>query len=306
MTQPTISKMVRDIEDELGTPLFDRSGREVALTDAGKIVFEQSKMIVRSFDHLSDELADLMNLKKGKVTIGLPPMIGAHFFPDILRTFLRKYPGVDVRVVEFGAKKVADAVADGSLDVGVTVGPFNQGVLDSFFFYDDPLRVVVNLHNPLASRHAVRLRELNGEPFILFPEEFSLHGMILNACESAGFHAHVVFESSQRDFMIELVAERLGVAFLPESVAREIKNESVVTLPLTERDLTWHLSMIWKKNHYLSFAARTWIRETKSALEKKELSSKTPDRLLNESVNPGRRTAETLQRVDHDVQSGNK
>lgn len=267
ITQPTISKMVRDIEDELGMTLLDRSGKEIELTDAGKIVFEQSREIVRSFDHLSDELADLTNAKKGKLTIGLPPMIGAYFFPTILGKFRSDYPGIDLNIVEYGARKVANCVAEGQLDVGVTVGSFDRRVFDSFFFYDDPLRLVVNHSNPLSKKESIRLRDLKKESFILFPDGFSLRGMILKNCERAGFQPRIFFESSQWDFMIKLVSEGFGIALLPESMTKKADQKSVATLPIEEKDLTWRLSMIWKKNHYLSFAARTWISESKEALK---------------------------------------
>ncbi|RYM06002.1 LysR family transcriptional regulator [Sporolactobacillus sp. THM7-7] len=266
VTQPTISKMVRDVEDELGLTLLDRSGKEIELTDAGKIVFEQSKKIVQSFEHLSDQLADLAKTKKGKLAIGLPPMIGVYFFPMILGQFRAKYPGIDLRIVEYGAKKVADCVADGLLDVGVTVGPFDRRIFDFFSFYNDPMKLVANAVNPITNKSIVKLEDLNEESFIMFPEEFSLHGMIMKSCEKAGFRPKVVFESSQWDFMVELVAKGLGVALLPATVAEKASNEKIITLPLSEKNLTWHLSMIWKKNHYLSFAARAWIDETNKAL----------------------------------------
>lgn len=267
VTQPTISKMVRNIEDELGIALLDRSGKEIELTDAGKIVFEQSQKIVQSFDHLSEKLADLTNVKRGKLTIGLPPMIGVYFFPMILGKFRSKFPGIELNIVEYGAKKVANCVAEGALEVGVTVGSFDQRIFDSFFFYNDPLRLVVNSSNPLAKKGNVRLGDLKEESFILFPEEFSLRGMILKSCEHAGFQPRVFFESSQWDFMIKLVSEGFGIALLPESMIKKTQQKSVVTLPIEERGLTWRLSMIWKRNHYLSFAARTWISESKEALK---------------------------------------
>lgn len=269
VTQPTISKMVRDIEDELGMVLLDRTGKEIELTDAGKIVFEQAQQIVQSFAHLSDELSDLTHAKRGKLTVGLPPMIGIHFFPSILSQFRKDFPGISLHIAEYGAKRVADCVTEGLLEVGVTVGTVNEEFFNSFVFFDDCLRLVVNASNPLANRSQVALEDLRDEHFILFPEDFALRGMIINCCNKAGYQPKIVFESSQWEFIVKMVSEGFGIAFLPERIIKKLEQEtaSIVTLPIEDSELNWRLSMIWKKNHYLSYAARTWVSETRAALD---------------------------------------
>ncbi|MCL1632590.1 LysR family transcriptional regulator [Sporolactobacillus sp. CPB3-1] len=267
VTQPTISKMVRDIEDELGMVLLDRTGKEIELTDAGKIVFEQAQKIVQSFGHLSDELSDLMHAKKGKLTVGLSPMIGIQFFPGILSRFHKEFPGIDLHIAEYGAKKVADCVSEGLLEVGVTVGHFDEEQFHSFVFFEDDLCLVVHTSSPFATFDEVRLSDLCDEHFILFPEEFSLRSMVLNSCEKAGFQPNIVFESSQWELMVKMVSEGFGIAFLPKSILDRVdqNRESIVSIPIADSELNWRLSMIWKKNHYLSYAARTWISETRKA-----------------------------------------
>lgn len=105
VSQPTISKMVKSIEDELGVVLFDRTGKQAKLTDAGEIILVQARNIIQSFDNLSSELDDLIQLKKGNIHIGLPPMVGSRFFPKVIQAFHKKYPNITVQLVEDGAKK---------------------------------------------------------------------------------------------------------------------------------------------------------------------------------------------------------
>lgn len=89
ITQPTISKTIKSLEDELGVALFDRIGKRIELTDAGKVIELQAQAIVKSFQSLSSELSDLMNLKKGHIRIGLPPMVGSSFFRVSLENSIR-------------------------------------------------------------------------------------------------------------------------------------------------------------------------------------------------------------------------
>ena len=81
ITQPTISKTIRNMEDEWGVTLFYRQGKRIELTDAGQIMYQQAQQMVESFQRVSAELEDLMNLKRGHLRIGLPPMVGSSFFP---------------------------------------------------------------------------------------------------------------------------------------------------------------------------------------------------------------------------------
>lgn len=89
ITQPTISKMIKNLETELGVELFDRSRKQLILTDAGRVVLEQAKLIDKAFHNLETEMDNLLGLKKGHIRIGLPPIIDASFFPEFLAVFMR-------------------------------------------------------------------------------------------------------------------------------------------------------------------------------------------------------------------------
>ncbi len=100
ITQPTLSKMVRLLEQRLNVTLFDRSGKQIELTDAGRTILQSSRQIVRAFDNLSAELADVVQLKKRDHRFGLPPMVGGRFFPSIIERFHLKYPDIRLQLAE--------------------------------------------------------------------------------------------------------------------------------------------------------------------------------------------------------------
>jgi DNA-binding transcriptional LysR family regulator len=258
ISQPAISKVIKSIEDEFGIVLFDRSGKRVVLTDAGKILYKQAQSIVKSFRSLSTEINDLVNLEKGNIRIGLPPMIGSNFFPKVIVQFHEKYPNVTIQLVEVGAKKVETEVANGNLDMGVAVLPTNEEMFNTFRFVEDQLKLIVHPSHPLAIKEVVALSELSEEPFVYFHEDFTLHDRILEECLHLGFEPQIISKSSQWDFIVEMVAFNLGVALLPETICKELN--CVKVLSLIEPKIPWHLGIIWRKDGYLSFAAREWIR----------------------------------------------
>ncbi|MEI7025350.1 cidABC operon transcriptional activator CidR [Paenibacillus sp. y28] len=267
ITQPTISKMIKNLEEELGVELFIRRGKGVELTDAGQIVFAQAQPILKSFDNLTAELSDLTHLKKGRIRFGLPPMVGANFFPGVMSRFREKYPGIHIEMVENGGKKIEAQVGDGSLDMGVVLLPVNEELFDSFVFVKEQIKLIVPPSHPLARRERVAFEELAGESFILLREDFALHDRIIAECVRSGYKPRVVYESSQWDFISEMVAAGLGIAMLPETICARLDDRRVRQLELVEPALPWRLGMIWRKDGYLSFAAKEWIRFTKQVLE---------------------------------------
>ncbi len=231
-----------------------------------RIIYEQAQPIVKSFQSLSSELGDLKNLKKGHIRLGLPPMVGSSFFPEVIGQFHQKYPQVTMQIFEDGAKKVEVDVESGLLDIGVVVLPTDDALFHSFSFVRENLMLLVHPSHRLADRECARLIDLAEENFVLFREDFALHDRIITECVKVGFQPHIVYESSQWDLISGMVAANLGIALLPETICREINRERIRILPLVEPVIPWQLGMIWRKDRYLSYAAREWIAFTQGIL----------------------------------------
>lgn len=265
ISQPSISKMVKNLEAELGVNLLDRSARTVTLTDAGEVVYARARQVVSSLDDLGAELSDLMGLNRGTVRVGMPPMVGAAFFPSIIAGFRAQYPLINILLFEHGAKRVEEEVAGGSLDLGVALLPVDDR-LESFPFVREQLMLVAHPGHRLAGRSKAVLADLDGEPLVLFREDFALHGRILRECELAGVRVSVVSESSNWDFIGAMAAAGLGLALLPETICRRLDQARVVVLPLTDPVIPWPLAIVWPRERYLSYAARGWLEYARTHL----------------------------------------
>ncbi|WP_018661323.1 cidABC operon transcriptional activator CidR [Heyndrickxia acidiproducens] len=268
VSQPTISKMIKSIEDELGIQLFNRSGKTVVLTDTGKAVFIQAQKTLKSFQQLTDEINDVVTLKKGTIRIGLPPMIGSRYFPRVIDEFHKTYPHIKIQLVEDVTKKVVHDVENGTLDLGAVVMPVDNELFDHFSFVHDQLVLLLHPSHPLASRDSVTLSQLKEEEFIFFHKDFALHDQIIQDCLRLGFKPNIIYESTQWDLISELVASNLGIALLPKTICHAFNPERVKIINLTEPVIPWNLAIIWPKHQYLSFAAKEWIRFTKALFGK--------------------------------------
>lgn len=259
ITQPSISKMIKLLEEELDVILFYRSAKQIELTDAGKALLYQSQQIVNSFQNLTSDLADVINSKKGAITIGLPPMVGAKFFPQIISDFTTMHPQISLTLLEAGSEKVQMGIDDGSLDIGVVMLPVDENNFEMFPIINEPMMLIVHPDHILATQSIVEFNQLKDENFIFFRKSFTLHDRIITKCIESGFAPNIVFKSSHWDFIVEMVAINFGIALLPKTICRDLDQNRVKILQIAEPMIHWQLGFIWKKDRYLSFAAKEWL-----------------------------------------------
>lgn len=259
VSQPSISKVIKTLENELGVTLLERMGREIELTDVGGAVFERAQSVVNEFHSLSTEIHDVVHSGRGKMTIGLPPMVGARFFPQMIKEYKRAYPGIALKLIEVGSKQVELDVKNGLLDIGVVALPLTEKDIASFPIVREHLQALFRADHPFAALPSVHLRRLKDENFILYRDDFSLNDLIYQECEKTGYAPNVVCQSSQWDFIAEMVGARLGIALMPKTICKDLDRSRFAYVPLENAPIPWNLAMIWKKNKYISFAARQWL-----------------------------------------------
>ncbi|MGI8314656.1 LysR family transcriptional regulator [Halobacillus mangrovi] len=263
VSQPSLSKVIKQLETELGVPLFYRS-KQLQLTDAGKAVLVNAVSVLDAFHNLTSELGDIIDLKKGEIKIGIPPITGAAFFSKIISYYRDRYPQIKILLSEVGSKMIKQGVEDGSLDIGLVCNlPVQSDSFDTLEVINDPLMLLVHKESDFATKPFIDLSELKKESFILYREDFTLHDRIIEECKSKNFYPNVVCHSSHRDFMIEMVEAKVGIALLPSQIATDIKNREIVAIPLEHSSLSLELGMVWKKNKYLPFAVREFIEMSK-------------------------------------------
>lgn len=256
-TQSTVSKAVRQIEDEIGAPLLDRLALKPRLTAVGEAVYARALRMLAERDDLLLEIAELRGLKRGVLRLGLPPVGSGILFAPLFTRFRKLYPGIDIRLVEHGSARLEEILRLGEIDFAASLLP-----VDSDFAWHeirrDPLMTLVAADSPLASKERVRIDDLRDIPLILFESGFAQNRVIINACHRAGFEPVVAARSSQIDFIVELAAAGMGAAFLPRLLDQRRTRVGVVSRVLDEPDVDWRLALVWREGAYLSDAARAW------------------------------------------------
>lgn len=272
ISQSAISRTIKALEDELGVVLFMRNAKAVELTDGGTIFLTHAKRVVFMFEHLKVDFENEFKLEQGSILIGLPPITDAPIFAQLLGEFKKAYPQIELELYEHGSKKVEISVQEGLIDIGIICTKPHSKEFESFFLTSDPLQVILPKDNPLAREKEISLEQLAEESFVLYRDDFNLHDEIIKSCKYAGFQPKIVFETSQRDLMLQTVGAKLAIALLPSRLCpaddenTKISN-NVIVRPLVRPEITHTLYVIWKRGHYLSHASQLWIDFVRSKLD---------------------------------------
>lgn len=257
-TQSTVSKAVKQLEDEIGVPLLDRIGHRSVLTAAGEVVYRRGVKLLAGRDDLLAELDEIRGLRRGSLRLGLPPVGSSTLFAPLFAVYSQRYPGIEVRLVEHGSAQLQESLRAGEIDFAGALLPTSED-FEWQMVRREPLVALLPSNHSLATKRSVSLADLKDTSFILFEGGFALHRVILDASRRAGFEPNVVAQSTQIDFMIELVGAGLGAAFLPRMIATQRRNSAVRHVLLDEPGTEWIMAMVWRRDAYLSGAAKAWL-----------------------------------------------
>lgn len=265
VTQSTISKMVRQLEDEIGTPLLLREGRRLTLTDTGRVVFERGQEMLATMRRLQQEVQDTQALRQGRLTVGIPPMINLLFTP-VLKAFRKRHPQITLALTEDTGQAIERQVASGELEVGMTVLPADPGLdLVTVPVASYPIWALA-MPGTFRSRQAtLKLKSLRDMPLVLLKDDFALTRTLLASFDEAGFMPKIAAQSGHWDWLVAMASAGMGVALLPEPFIRRIAGEPVELLRVVEPELSWEVAQVWNGRHQ-SHAAAAWFRVCRDVL----------------------------------------
>lgn len=268
LTQPALSKAVKQLESELDMVLLERGkrGTQVKLTAAGEVVFRHGEQLLVARQRMLTELASLRSLTSGELRLGLAPLGSAELFAPVIAKFRHEYPKIDMQLLVRGGVEQTLALQKNEIELATGIIDFDNE-FDGIHIRDDPMVVALPKNHPLAQRSELQLKELSHIAQVMFEPEYALFELIYSACEKAGFTPKNVTRVSHADFGIALVAAGTGAMVLPQIIAERYRVDAVVNVPLSSTDLRWELSLFWRRQQPLSFAANAMIGLVKQHLE---------------------------------------
>ncbi|MCG9697871.1 LysR family transcriptional regulator [Shewanella sp. Isolate11] len=259
ITQPTLSKIIQRLEDNLGEKLLHRNNQKVELTQAGQLLEQSAREIVGQWHRLQEEINNLSGLKSGRLRLGVCPMMSSLLI-GMLTEFRQRYPGVELQMQEYGGGLSCEqALLSNSLDIGFTALPVSHdNELTHYDLTRYPLMACLPEGHPLCDHSQISWQDFEPFPFILYNQQFSLNKLISRSSEAAGVKLNIAFRSGQWDFLATMVEANMGVALLPEPICQRLSSSKLIFKPV-EPSLTWDLALIWRKDLPLTPAANALV-----------------------------------------------
>src|ERR1700728_468235 len=216
VAQPSLSQQVLKLEKELGVRLFDRLGRSVRLTEAGRVFAPQARAILEELEMARSSVVDKNADLRGSVAVGVIPTIAPYLMPGYTAAFAKKYPDAKLRIVEEMTSVLVDGLRDLSIDVAILALPLRHKDLELFPIRTEPLFAVLKRDHPRASAKSLALKDLRGESFVMLRDGHCFRDLSIEACTRARITPNIVFESGQFSSLLGMVAAGVGVSLVPE------------------------------------------------------------------------------------------
>src|SRR6516165_3036936 len=233
ISQPAVSKQVRQLERALGTHLFDRVGRRVRLSRAGEVLADYARRLFALAPEAEEAMTDVRAAGRARLAIGASTTIGTYLLPGVLAEFWRRHPRVELLVQIENTKQVHRRLAGHELDLGLTEGPVEEGELDAEVFHQDELVMIAAPGHRLAGRPRVPLSAVREEPFILREPGSGTRAVEERALARLKLPVRVVMALGSTEAIKRVVAAGVGLAVVSRlAVDAECAAGTLAVLPV--------------------------------------------------------------------------
>ena len=258
-TQPAISAQIRQMEQELGTALFERFGSRISLTTAGKIFTEYAQQLLDVRRRAIEAVAELDRIPKGELVIAANEATCIHVLPGVFSSYKKRFPEVQLQVSRAYGARAVQAVLENTVDFGITQLPIQERKLEVVKIYSDEIRLLVPLGHALARAKVVTAPEAAEYPLLL-PKSGRTRAQIDQFLEPVEANLRISMELESSEMIKRFVMAGLGVAFMAVASAREeIQARRLKDIPLAPIPLMRTLGLIYRRDKPLSKAGLGFI-----------------------------------------------
>ncbi|AKF95703.1 LysR family transcriptional regulator [Brevibacillus laterosporus] len=262
ISQPSLSNAIKNLEQEIGSPLLERNTRKVELTDAGKILYKKSILLLSQMNMLKKEMEEVKLTGSGDLIIGIIESV-KHWIPKVIRKYQDRFPAINIKLIEvLSGKAVKESLRKYDTHLLITNQYINEPDIESFPLYDERLVLVLHRDHPLAQkRGSILLEELEREPFIISTEGFQTREDILTAFTLEQITPKIKYEIERFETALTLVRENLGITIIPENYLSEPMDECIVSKTIDSSALERTVYLTFMKNRYLAPAVQAFLED---------------------------------------------
>ncbi|MGM0711417.1 LysR family transcriptional regulator [Brevibacillus parabrevis] len=259
ISQPSLSNAIKNLEQEVGSPLLERNTRKIELTDAGNILYQKAILLLSQMDTLKKEMAEVKETGSGQLIIGIIES-AKHWVPKVIRNYQEHFPSMNIKLIEvLSGQAVKDSLRKYHTHLLITNQSIQEDDLETIPLYIENLVLVLHRSHPLAQQESVSLKEVVAEPFIISTEGFQTRENILSAFAMEDVEPRIKFEIERFETALSLIRENLGITIIPENYLAGVSDPSIVRKKIDSSFLQRTVFLAYLKNRYLTPAVRAFL-----------------------------------------------
>ncbi len=253
MTQPAISKNIKQIEEFYGVVLFRRVGNHIDLTEAGNKLLQFADDILKLAEEAKEALNEDKLQAEERIVLSVGSTVGVYILPLVLKKFIKKYPKVRFTIEISNAQKVLDKFAEGTIDMGIIGALVHKTSSNCQPFISEELKLIVANNHPWSAVNEILVSDLKGQSFFLREKGSGLRHVIEERLKKAGFELDNVTEMPNNEAIVKLVEAGLGISIVSEyAIAEDLELNSIKTVGIKDLDLRRYFYMIYREEKMLS------------------------------------------------------
>lgn len=272
VTQAAISMQIRQLEDEVGLPLFTRTPRRVILTEAGDSLLGRARKILREHDAALAEIAEIAGAEFGRLRIGSSSsMFATEQLPGILERLKKVFPNSEITVSSGTSQALVEKIMHGEIDIAFVSLPVETSNVQTELLFSDEIVAIAHPSHPLGKERVISAAALAGEHLILGEKGGNTRRMIDDFFSAANVKPNVMMELSRQTAINRMVENQMGVGIAgAKTVAREVKEGKLVSWYIEGAEIKWELGLARLRGGYFSPIAREFVTLCKDSFKERE------------------------------------
>jgi DNA-binding transcriptional LysR family regulator len=260
LTQPSITARIQALERELGEELFERGGRGVKLTDAGRVFLPYVERILQLIQEARDVVEEVRNVQVGSLRLGSAITVSTYVLPGMLHRFCRDFPNVDVLIRTGRSEQVMNMLLSDEVQVAI-IRSLTNAEVESVPLYDDEIVLVAHPDHPFARTGRTTVAEAAREPIVLFDRGSSYYAIIHTLFRRASVIPNVAMELDSLEATKRMVEEGLGIALVPlVTIQRELETGALSRVDFSDVEpIKRPISLLYRKNRKRSRTVQAFI-----------------------------------------------
>ena len=274
VTQPTLSAMIQKLEEELDTRIFDRSQQPVCPTPVGIHIIEQAQNILVQANRIKNIIEEEKHSLTGTFKLGILPTVAPYLLPRFFPQLMKKYPDLDIRVVEMKTNDIKKALQTGEIDAGIVASLAGMEELQQTPLFYEQFFAYVSREDALFNNEVIRTSDLNGEQLLLLDEGHCFRDQLVRFCQMKSARAsQLAYHLGSMETFMRMVESGKGVTFIPEL--------AVLQLGDAQKELVRSFAIPCPTRQVVLLTNKNFIRHTLLEVLVKEIKLSVPKEMLS-------------------------